>query len=34
MVRRHSAAGVVMLTARDGVEDRLRGLGEGADDYW
>jgi DNA-binding response OmpR family regulator len=32
-VRRHSAAGVVMLTARDGVEDRLRGLGEGADDY-
>jgi DNA-binding response OmpR family regulator len=33
VVRRHSAAGVVMLTARDGVEDRLRGLGEGADDY-
>ena len=22
-----------MLTARDGVDDRLRGLGEGADDY-
>lgn len=33
VIRRHSAAGVVMLTARDGVEDRLRGLGEGADDY-
>jgi len=32
-VRRLCAAGVVMLTARDGVEDRLRGLGEGADDY-
>ncbi|GAA1987355.1 response regulator transcription factor [Amycolatopsis minnesotensis] len=33
LIRRNSAAGVVMLTARDGVEDRLRGLGEGADDY-
>ncbi|WP_326952782.1 MULTISPECIES: response regulator transcription factor [unclassified Amycolatopsis] len=33
VIRRLSAAGVVMLTARDGVEDRLRGLGEGADDY-
>ena len=33
VVRRHSAAGVVMLTARDGVDDRLRGLGDGADDY-
>ncbi|MCR6482939.1 response regulator transcription factor [Amycolatopsis sp. OK19-0408] len=33
VIRRTSAAGVVMLTARDGVEDRLRGLGEGADDY-
>ncbi|MET9259870.1 response regulator transcription factor [Amycolatopsis sp. NPDC004079] len=33
VVRRHRAAGVVMLTARDGVEDRLRGFGEGADDY-
>ena len=32
-IRRRSAAGVVMLTARDGVDDRLRGLGEGADDY-
>ncbi|MFD9894476.1 response regulator transcription factor [Amycolatopsis sp. NPDC059027] len=33
VVRRRSAAGVVMLTARDGVEDRLRGFDEGADDY-
>ncbi|MDT8911984.1 response regulator transcription factor [Amycolatopsis sp. PS_44_ISF1] len=33
LIRRHSAAGVVVLTARDGVEDRLRGLGDGADDY-
>ena len=33
VVRRHSDAGVVMLTARDGVEDRLRGLHGGADDY-
>ena len=32
-VRRHSAAWVVMLTARDGVDDRLRGLHGGADDY-
>jgi two-component system, OmpR family, response regulator len=32
-VRRNSAAGVVMLTARDGVDDRLRGLHGGADDY-
>jgi two-component system, OmpR family, response regulator len=32
-VRRHSDAGVVMLTARDGVDDRLRGLHSGADDY-
>jgi two-component system OmpR family response regulator len=33
VVRRHSAAGVVMLTARDSVDDRLRGLHGGADDY-
>ncbi len=33
VVRRHSDAGVVMLTARDGVDDRLRGLHGGADDY-
>ena len=24
---------IIMLTARDGVEDRIRGLDEGADDY-
>lgn len=28
-----SAASVLILTARDGVEDRVRGLREGADDY-
>lgn len=33
VIRRTSGAGVVMLTARDGVEDRLRGLDRGADDY-
>ncbi|MFN2535637.1 MAG: response regulator, partial [Pseudonocardiaceae bacterium] len=33
VIRRSSTAGVVMLTARDGVADRLRGLTEGADDY-
>ena len=32
-VRARSAAGVVMLTARDGIDDRLRGLSTGADDY-
>ena len=32
-VRAHCAAGVVMLTARDGVEDRVRGLRAGSDDY-
>jgi two-component system OmpR family response regulator len=32
-VRAHSDAGVLMLTARDGVDDRLRGLTTGADDY-
>ncbi|QXQ16074.1 response regulator transcription factor [Skermania piniformis] len=32
-VRARSDAGVVMLTARDGVDDRLRGLRGGADDY-
>jgi two-component system, OmpR family, response regulator len=33
IVRRHCDAGVVMLTARDAVDDRLRGLHGGADDY-
>jgi len=33
LVRSRSDAGVVMLTARDGIDDRLRGLGIGADDY-
>ncbi|MEU0882937.1 response regulator transcription factor [Lentzea sp. NPDC005914] len=33
VIRRASGAGVVMLTARDGVPDRLRGLSGGADDY-
>jgi two-component system, OmpR family, response regulator len=33
VVRRGSDAGVVMLTARDAVDDRLRGLHGGADDY-
>lgn len=33
VVRRHTDAGVVMLTARDEVADRLRGLTAGADDY-
>lgn len=33
VVREASAAGVVMLTARDAVNDRLRGLTGGADDY-
>jgi two-component system, OmpR family, response regulator len=33
VVRRRSAAGVLLLTARDGIDDRLRGLHNGADDY-
>ncbi|MFF2556130.1 response regulator transcription factor [Nocardia sp. NPDC058058] len=33
VVRARSAAGVLMLTARDGVEDRVRGLRAGSDDY-
>jgi DNA-binding response OmpR family regulator len=32
-IRLRSRAGVVMLTARDGIDDRLRGLTTGADDY-
>lgn len=33
VVRRRSDAGILMVTARDAVDDRLRGLTEGADDY-
>lgn len=33
VVRRCCPAGVVMLTARDAVADRLQGLTQGADDY-
>jgi two-component system OmpR family response regulator len=33
VVRRLSSAGIVLLTARDAVEDRLHGLRTGADDY-
>lgn len=33
VVRRYGDAGVLMLTARDAVDDRLRGLHGGADDY-
>lgn len=33
VIRRQSRAGVIMLTARDEVENRVRGLAEGADDY-
>lgn len=33
VVRGWGDAGIVMLTARDGLDDRLRGLDGGADDY-
>lgn len=33
VARRECAAGVLMLTARDAIDDRLRGLRQGADDY-
>jgi two-component system OmpR family response regulator len=33
VVRSRSESGVLMLTARDDVDDRLRGLTNGADDY-
>lgn len=32
-LREHSEVPVLMLTARTAVEDRVRGLGDGADDY-
>jgi DNA-binding response OmpR family regulator len=33
VVRDHCDAGIVMVTARDALDDRLRGLDSGADDY-
>jgi len=33
VVRAYADAGIVLLTARDALEDRLRGLDSGADDY-
>ena len=33
VVRARSDAGIVLLTARDGLDDRLQGLDSGADDY-
>ncbi|WP_018178100.1 response regulator transcription factor [Jongsikchunia kroppenstedtii] len=33
VARRRSDAGILMVTARDAVADRLRGLTDGADDY-
>jgi DNA-binding response OmpR family regulator len=33
IIRQHSDVPVIMLTARSGEEDRIRGLGIGADDY-
>ncbi len=32
-LRQHKQTAVIMLTARDSVDDRVRGLREGADDY-
>ena len=32
-LRRHSDVPILMLTARDSVEDRVQGLACGADDY-
>jgi DNA-binding response OmpR family regulator len=33
IIRQHSEVPVIMLTARSGEEDRIKGLGIGADDY-
>ncbi|WPJ94522.1 response regulator transcription factor [Coraliomargarita algicola] len=33
VIRKHKQVPVMMLTARDGVEDRIKGLDHGADDY-
>jgi DNA-binding response OmpR family regulator len=33
VVRQSSDAGIIMVTAKDQLADRLRGLGDGADDY-
>lgn len=33
VIRQRGDAGVIMLTARDGVDDRLRGFSAGIDDY-
>jgi two-component system, OmpR family, response regulator len=33
VVRDHGESGIVLLTARDGLDDRVRGLDGGADDY-
>ena len=33
-LRREKAVPILMLTARDKVEDRVKGLQAGADDYW
>jgi two-component system response regulator MprA len=32
-IRRHHDAAIIMLTARDGIDDRVAGLDMGADDY-
>lgn len=32
-IRQNSQIAVVIITARDGVKDRVKGLGQGADDY-
>lgn len=32
-IKKHTKASVIMLTARDGIEDKITGLDAGADDY-